>query len=214
MSYKNKLSAEIFRDHHSLDPDSLSIDPLMASISGIAKIIGEFDILDTSRFLDISNHATNHINMDDYFLDTEHLPADINVLLTDRRLTYENQLLRGVAQVLPNESALGTRIAIVSTYKNEFVAATTDHEVGHALNLSHCDNEECTMSLYFECENEGYGDIYCRKHTDQLHKNADRLRRTKAGKKISRRILFPRFYAQFPEDPFFSKAITNRQDGD
>lgn len=51
MSRKNGLSVEIFWDYRSLDPDSLSVDPLVTSVHGIGKIIGKFDILDTSKFL-------------------------------------------------------------------------------------------------------------------------------------------------------------------
>lgn len=140
--------------------------------------------------------------MDNIFLDTESQPADINIVLTDRKLSHQGRLLRGVAQTLPNKHPLGTRIAIVSTYQNDLWAATTDHELGHNLNLPHCDDEECIMGL--DLADEDCLDTYCQGCTNQLHKNIDRLQRAKMGRTVSKRALFPTFYSQFPEDPFFT----------
>lgn len=204
MVQKNGLSIEIFRDYHSINPDALSIDPLLSSVQGLGKIVGKFDIIDTSKFLDISTRATKRINMDNILLSVDKHSADLNVVLTDRRLTRENRLLRGVAQTLPNRPLLGTRIAIVSTYKNDLLAATAGHEIGHNLNLTHCSNEECTMSIDCINQDEEHTDIYCGQCMNHVHKNINLLQRAKIGKKVSQKALFPTFYQQFPNGLSFA----------
>ncbi len=199
MVQKNGLSIEIFRDYHSINPDALSIDPLLSSVQGLGRIVGKFDIIDTSKFLDLSTRATKRINMDNILLSVDKQSADLNVVLTDRRLTHENRLLRGVAQTLPNKPLLGTRIAIVSTYKNDLLTATAGHEIGHNLNLAHCSNEECTMSIDCINQDEEHTDIYCGQCMNHVHKNINLLQRAKVGKKVSQKALFPTFYKQFPD---------------
>lgn len=135
MSRKNGLSVEIFRDYRSLDPDSLSVDPLVTSVHGIGKIIGKFDILDTSKFLDVTTKRVKHIKMDNIFLDTESQPADINIVLTDRKLSHQADCFEALRKPYRINTRLALIIAIVSTYQNDLWAATTDHELGHNLNL-------------------------------------------------------------------------------
>lgn len=200
---KNGLSIELFRDYHSINPDALSIDPLLSSVQGLGRIVGKFDIIDTSKFLDLSTRATKRIKMDNILLSVDKQSADLNVVLTDRRLTRKNRLLRGVAQTLPNKPVLGTRIALVSTYKNDLLTATADHEIGHNLNLAHCDDEACAMSIDRINQEGEYTEIYCEKCANEVHKNVNLLQRAKLGKKVSQKALFPSFYRQFPTDPFF-----------
>ncbi len=209
---KNGLSIEVFRDYHSIDPNSLSVDPVMASVSGIAKIIGKFDILDTKNLLALTDRPTISINGTRYLFDTESESADLNVVITDRMLLHDNGgLLRGVAHTIPNKKALGSRLAIVSTYENDTDVETIEtgyHEIGHILNLrsrrdsAHCDDWDCALNTYFSSEDSDYC-IYCDRCASQLPKCVDRLVRAKKGQRVAKRALFPSFYEQFPQDSYF-----------
>jgi hypothetical protein len=196
---KNGLSVEFFLDEHSHDIDSLSIDPLIAGIKGISKIIGKFDVLGSDGVLRLTQKQTKNLNANTLF-DASPLPADLNVVMTDRRLTHDGQLLAGVAQIFPGKSALGTRLAIVTTYKNEGALETTGtHEIAHTLNFRHCSDERCIMHLY----GHHVTDEFCDECTTQFPKNIDRILRAKNRKKIAKKALFPVFAEQFPDDPFF-----------
>ena len=156
---RNNISVEIFRDK---DRKEISVDSAEMGIDHLSRVARGIEIVRTTRLLRITNNTNtaaeviNTANIDW----PSNLSADLNIVLTDRRLHSDGSARLGVAH--PTSGIGGKKVAVVDVFSSPQPALTVLHESGHLLNAkasgekwdgeAHCTDPDCVMYPSFEID--------------------------------------------------------------
>lgn len=151
----NTFSFEIYREVSASDT---SLEPVIAGLNGLRRIIGDVDITENETLLQFPDVDRERLRVHEYGI--KHL-ADFAIILTTKPIGDIDERTRGITYSFPNGQPLGLRNTILSTYDNLNLESTTEHEVGHLFNMAHGGETH-----------DGNG--HCKDNTCMMHPSIDR----------------------------------------
>lgn len=160
MSAMRPLSVEVFRNG-TVPRDALF--DAEVSLQRINRMFGGISIVGLTRTLGVYTNAEGRV--DPYRTLWSDLAADINIVLSDKRIIesrQEERIINPIGIALNDRVTRGLRVAVVDSEYGD-VADTVAHEFGHLVDMGHCYLEKCTMHAFQSEKNDQVLCIACRR---------------------------------------------------